>query len=110
MICLPKTKKTKKQKGENDVTGYIPWSKTPTRNTYMHISCLTWLDSPIVLNVKVSLPADDLADGMWSLTLLEDILQVSGVPRTHRFSVKGARCRATPYLSKTIPCTAPAQR
>ncbi|CAM9239149.1 unnamed protein product [Pylaiella littoralis] len=31
--------------------------------------------------VAVSLPADDLADGMWSLTFLEDILQLLGLDK-----------------------------
>ncbi|CAB1101295.1 unnamed protein product [Ectocarpus sp. CCAP 1310/34] len=31
--------------------------------------------------VAVSLPADDLADGLWSLTLLEDILQLLGLDK-----------------------------
>eukprot|EP00903_Cladosiphon_okamuranus_P012128 g11379.t1 len=31
--------------------------------------------------VAVALPADDLADGLWSLTLLEDILQLLGLDR-----------------------------
>lgn len=39
---------------------------------------------PTFFNVKVSLPADDLVDGLWSVTLLEDILQVRTLPRPRR--------------------------